>query len=146
MSQQPEIRHEHVYVEDAPGFRRRKKVIRDVDAERRMGVSRAVQLIWLAFGVLDVLLLFRFALKLVSANPNNAFARFVYDLSALFLSPFVGLVNSPVSDSGMVLEISTLVAIVVYSVVAWVLARLFWVLFYRPGGRIISTEEEHDDR
>lgn len=145
MSQQPEIRHEHVYVQDAQGVRRRKKVIRDVDAERRMGVARLVQLIWLAFGVLDVLLLFRFVLKLVNANPNNAFADFVYDLTALFLSPFVGLVNSPVSDSGMVLEISTLVAVVVYSLAAYVLARLIWVLFYRPGSRVISSVEESDD-
>jgi YggT family protein len=146
MSRQPEIRHERVYVEDVPGFRRRRKVIRNVDVEHRLGAYKVVQLIWLAFGVLDVLLVFRFALKLARANPNNAFARSVYNLSDLFLSPFVGLVSSPVSANGMVLEISTLVAIVVYSLIAWVLARLFWVLFYRPDSRVISTEEERDDR
>ncbi len=121
-----------------------KKVIRDLGAERRITVIRLVQLIWLLFGVLDVLLLFRFVLKLLKANPNNMFADFVYDLTGPFLKPFLGLIASPTFGGDINLEVPALIAVVVYSLLAWVLARLLWLIFYRPGGRIVSTIEEHD--
>jgi hypothetical protein len=124
-------------------MRRRQKVYRNQDAERRLAVGKIASFIWLLFGVLDVLLLFRFGLKLLGANPANSFANFVYDLSDLFLKPFVGLIESPTAD-GMVLDAPVLVAIVVYSLVAWVLVRLVWLVLYQPGERIISTYEEAD--
>jgi len=144
MSPERETNQGYVYTEERPAVRRRKEVIRDVGAERRVVVSKIVYLIWLLFGVLDVLLLFRFGLPLIKANPNNAFADFIYDQTALFMKPFVGLVQSPTSN-GRVIDIPVLVAIIVYSLVAWVLARLVWVLFYRPGRRVVSTLEEEDD-
>ncbi|MBI5960265.1 MAG: YggT family protein [Chloroflexi bacterium] len=145
MSQKPDTRRVQSYlIEEEPDIRTQKRrVTRDIGAERRVVVSKVVALIWLAFGVLDVLLLFRLALKLINANPNNAFADFIYDLTALFVKPFVGIVESPTSD-GMILEIPVLAAIIVYSLVAWVLARLVWVIFYRPDSRVISTFEERE--
>jgi uncharacterized protein YggT (Ycf19 family) len=144
MSHQPKIRREYLSVDGGQEIRWRKKVVRDLGAERRIAVIRVVQLIWLVFGVLDVLLLFRFALKLLKANPNNMFADLVYNLTELFLKPFLGLIASPTFEGGVDLEVAALVAVVVYSLLAWVMARLIWLIFYRPGGRIVSTIEEHD--
>jgi uncharacterized protein YggT (Ycf19 family) len=141
MSPKVETRRE-VYVDELP-VHRRQEVIRDLGAEHRVAVAKVAYIIWLLFGILDVLLLFRFALKLMNANPNNAFASFIYDLTALFMKPFEGLVESPTSGD-LVLDISVLVAIVVYSLIAWVIVRLVWVLFYRPNRRVVSTYEEHD--
>lgn len=134
---------EVVYVDDdnQPHVKRQQRVIHDQDAERRIGVSKIANLIWLVFGLLDMLLVFRFILKLIGANPANQFADFVYDLSAIFVKPFQSLIESPTSDD-MVLEISVLVAIVVYSLLAWVLVRLVWLLLYHPGERVISNYEE----
>jgi hypothetical protein len=64
-------------------------------------------------------------------------------MSAPFMDPFLTLIESPTSGNS-VLEIPVLVAILVYSLIAWVLVRLTWVLLYRPGKRVISTYEEED--
>ena len=66
------------------------------------------------------------------------FARFVYQLTALFLRPFAGLtVNSSVA--GFVLEIHLLIAIVVYALITWGLVQLVWLLFYQTRARMIMV-------
>lgn len=140
------IKKEEVYIDadgSQPELRRRRQVIHDQDAERRIAVRKVTSFVWLLFGVLDVLLLFRFALKLMGANPENAFASFIYDLSDLFVSPFVGLIETPTSGD-LVFDVPVLVAIIVYSLVAWILVQLMWLLLYHPGERVISTYEETD--
>ncbi len=96
-------------------------------AGRRGAVAKLVQLVYLLFGVLEVLLLLRFALKALAANPQADFAAFVYGVTAPFLAPFVGLFGTPAAN-GAVLEPHTLVAIVVYALVGWLIARLVWLL------------------
>jgi hypothetical protein len=140
------IRKEVVYIdaEDTqPTLRRQRKVIHDQDAERRLAVSKVAKFIWLLFGMLDMLLMFRFALKLLGANPENQFANFIYDLSSLFLKPFLTLLESPTSN-GMIFDVAALVAVIVYSLVAWVLVRLAWLLLYSPGERVVTTYQETD--
>ncbi len=146
MDRSGDVKKEVVFVDannTEPEVRRQQKVIHDQDAQRRVLIGKVTSFIWLAFGVLDVLLLFRFALKLIGANPENTFADFVYQASDLFVKPFVGLVESPTSGD-MVLDIPVLVAVIVYTLAAWVLVRLVWLLFYHPGKRVISTYYEAD--
>jgi hypothetical protein len=92
---------------------------------------RATQLIWLGLGILEVMLALRVFLKLIAANPGNLFASMLYAVTELFLFPFAGLTRTPAAG-GMVLEVHTLIAMVVYALAAWALERLVWVLFYRP--------------
>ncbi len=77
-------------------------------------------------GIVTGLLAIRFMLVLFGANPNNAFANIIYDLSRPIVSPFFGLFNydGQVGTAGR-FEFETLIAIVVYGLVAWVLVRLF---------------------
>ena len=77
---------------------------------------------------------------LIGANPDSPFAAFVYGFTDLFLAPFAGLVASP-SVGGMVLEISTLIAMLVYALIAWVLDRIIWVIFYRPRGPMVAVTQ-----
>lgn len=93
---------------------------------RRATVDRVVQAVYLAFGVLEGLLAIRFILKLLGANPAAGFASFIYNMTAPFLSPFAGIFGTPQSN-GSVLELHTLVAIVVYALVAWLIARVIWL-------------------
>ncbi|MCI0711848.1 MAG: YggT family protein [Chloroflexi bacterium] len=140
------IKKEEVYIDadgSQPELRRRRQVIHDQDAERRIAVRKVANFVWLLFGILNVLLVFRFALKLMGANPENAFADFIYDLSELFVSPFVGLIESPTSGD-LIFDVPVLVAIIVYSLVGWILVQLIWLLLYHPGERVISTFEESD--
>lgn len=77
-------------------------------------------------GVLLLLLAFRFVLMLLNANANNWFANFIYDISHPFVSPFFSLFSykTQIGGSGSRFEIYTLVAMVVYAVVAYIINRL----------------------
>ena len=119
---------------------------REPERERRIFTFKATQLIWLFLGILEGLLALRILLKLMAANPSNAFAAFLYSITDLFLLPFAGLVGTPTAG-GMVLELSSIIAMVVYGLVGLGLERLVWVIFYRPRGPSESlTQTTTQDR
>jgi hypothetical protein len=77
-------------------------------------------------------------LKLIAANGASPIAGFIYGFTDLFLWPFAGLTATP-SAGGMVLELSTLIAMVVYGLIGWAIERIIWVIFYRPRGPVTET-------
>ena len=101
------------------------------DNGQRVFTWKLTQLIWLAFGLLEALIGLRVVLRLIAANPGNPFARLVYDASYIFVWPFLGLTRTP-SANGSVLEISSLIGMFVYALVAWALVQLVWIVFDRP--------------
>ena len=104
---------------------------RESGQDQRLFSFKATQLIWLGLVMLEALIALRIGLKLIGANPNNPFAAFVYNVSHIFLFPFEGLVGTP-AFGGMVLELSSIIAMVVYALLFLVVERIVWVLFYRP--------------
>jgi hypothetical protein len=83
------------------------------------------QVIWLAAGILLLLLGFRFVLALLGANPANSFANFIYTTSHPFVAPFFGLFHYNNIQYGVSrFEVYTLVAMAVYAAAAWILAYL----------------------
>ena len=97
---------------------------------RAAGVERAKQVIYFIFGVINVLLVIRFVLLLLGANEVSPFVTLIYGLSRAFVLPFRGIFAEP--DLGAsVIEWAALVGIVVYSLVAYGLARLV-ELIYAP--------------
>jgi hypothetical protein len=104
---------------------------KEPDQERRIFTFKATQLVWLLFGILEALIALRIGLKLIGANPASPIAVFIYGFTNLFLFPFTGLIGTP-SAGGMVLEISSMIAMGVYALIAWALERIIWVIFYRP--------------
>jgi YggT family protein len=94
----------------------------DPHAARREGTRRIQGGIYLLFGVLGGLLAIRFFLALLGANPAAGFAQVVYRITKPFLAPFVGLFGTARSG-GNVLDVSPLVAIIVYALIAWVLVK-----------------------
>jgi hypothetical protein len=88
---------------------------------------RLVQLVYLVFGVVEGLVAIRFVLKALGANPNAAFAQLIYGLTANLVAPFAGLFPSPTSG-GMVLEAASIIALFVYALLGWLLAKLIWLL------------------
>lgn len=137
----PVDRREHVVVDKEAAHGTRQKVVRDAGAERFAQLARVVQLVWLAVAALEVLLGLRVILRLIAANPANPFANFVYNLSQIFLYPFQSLTVSP-EAAGMVLEVPTLIAMVVYALAGWLVVRLIWLVFDRPRARSVSTYDE----
>ncbi|OGG05845.1 hypothetical protein A2872_03095 [Candidatus Gottesmanbacteria bacterium RIFCSPHIGHO2_01_FULL_42_12] len=91
---------------------------------RKKAIFRAYQVIWYGLGVVEVLLFFRFSLKLLAANSGSPFVSWVYSLSAPLVRPFLGIFPV-VATGGLVFEQSTLLAMAVYAVIAYGLVYLF---------------------
>lgn len=96
--------------------------------ERRETVAKVVQGIYLLFGVVEAIIAIRFALMLLGANPASPFAAFMYGISAPFVAPFRGLFAQTEAGASLV-EWHSLVAILVYALVAGLLAKVVWLLF-----------------
>ncbi len=111
---------------------------KDPGTERRVFTFKATQVVWLLLSIFEALLALRFVLKLIGANPASPFAVALYGFTGLFLYPFATLIGTP-AMGGMVLEISTLIAMAVYALIAWAVERIIFVIFYRPHGPVTQT-------
>jgi hypothetical protein len=138
-------RQEHVRVTRAGGLEQRETVIADRAAAMREALVRITQFIWLLFGILEGLIGVRIILKLIAANPGSPFAAFIYNITDLFLWPFFGLTVTP-GFNGAVLEISSIIAMLVYALLAWILVKLVWLLLYREPTHTVSTYERDEIR
>lgn len=108
-------------------------------SEGRATTFKLTQLIWLLVGLLEGVLALRFIFKLIGVNAANSFASLLYRVTDLFVAPFASLTGAPAAG-GMVLEVSTLIAMIVYALIGWVLARIAYVLFYRPSGAVSTRQ------
>lgn len=107
-------------VEDRPD---RRAAADDVVVEDNHGVNVISRIIWLVAGVILLLLAFRFILSLLGANTSNSFAQFIYNTSHPFVAPFFGLFNYNNIQYGVSrFEVYTLVAMLVYAAIAWILS------------------------
>ena len=118
---------------------------RDVAAERRQSTFQVTQIIWTLVGILEIALGLRFVLKLIAANPDAGFARAIYGLTQPFLAPFTALVGTPTSG-GTVLEMTTLIAMAVYALLAWIVSRVIRVATDRPSSCLLYTSPSPRDR
>lgn len=116
----------------------REETVRDVAGNRRLRVYQGIQGIWFLTAFLEGAIGLRVVLKLIGANPDNGFASVVYGFTGLFVGPFAGLIGTPASG-GMVLEISSMIAMVVYALGAWAVVRAVRLAFAQGGTRTSST-------
>jgi YggT family protein len=82
------------------------------------------RIVYLISGIITTLLAIRFILVLLGANPANAFANLIYSVTRPLVAPFFGLFNYDATLGIARFEFETLVAMVVYMFVAWVIVRL----------------------
>jgi len=108
--------------------------------EQRIFSFKLTQWVWLLFGVLEALIALRIGLKLIGANPESPIVALIYGFTYLFLFPFEGLVTSP-STGNMILELSSMFAILIYGLIAWAVERIVWLIFYRPRGTVVAVTE-----
>jgi uncharacterized protein YggT (Ycf19 family) len=107
--------------------------------EHTYGAVIARRVILYILDVLEVLLAFRFFLRLLAANPASPFVSFIYAVTEPFVFPFRGIFPQ-IAASGAVLEWAVLLAMVVYAVIAWGIVRLIWILSSHE-----EAEEEYDE-
>ena len=129
-------------VTNAAGLAHHERSTQDVGAEQRQSVLKIGQVVWLFVGVIEVLIGMRVLLKFIGANPENEFAGLVYNAAGVFLAPFFSLTGSP-SSGAMVLEIPSLIAMLAYALLGWVIVRRILPLFDRPTTRSTSTYDRY---
>lgn len=113
---------------------------REPDREQRIFTFKATQLIWLLLGILEAMIALRIGLKLIGANPDSLIVTIIYGFTYIFLFPFEGLIGSPATGK-MVLELSSMFAMVLYALLAWAVERIVWLMFYRPRGPVVGTTQ-----
>lgn len=85
------------------------------------------RIIYYVAGVIITLLVLRIILLLLAANSGSPFVDFIYGLSGVFAWPFFGVFNYEPSYGQSIFEISSLVAIVIYGLVAVGLGKLLTI-------------------
>jgi hypothetical protein len=89
--------------------------------------STLVNVIWYLYGLVAILLVIRFVLKLTAANGSAGFVKMVYDITSILSKPFdaiFGVTTATTGKATSVFEPSILVAIVVYGLIAWGIVKL----------------------
>ena len=112
---------------------------------RRIAAYRVTQLVYWVFGLVEGLIAIRFVLKALGANPSAGFAQFIYGITSPLVAPFVGLFGNP-SSQGSVLELNSIVALIVYALLAWLLAKLVWILVGETRSAIKTRSTQIDSR
>jgi hypothetical protein len=143
LERDPIDRRKKVVVEQHGDHIHEEHVVRDINLEYRESIYKVVQFVWLLFGALEGLIAVRMLLKLIGANPGSWFAALVYQLSDLFLWPFQNLTVNP-AFGNFVFELTSLIALLVYALIAWGLVRLIWVLFYRRPTTQVTTYDRDE--
>lgn len=95
---------------------------------------RGTQVVWYLLGLMEALLAFRFVLKLLGANPAAGFSAFIYGVTYVFAAPFISVFHRT-EVSGSIMEWTTLLAMLVYWLLAWSIVKLFLI------GKTVSTPE-----
>jgi hypothetical protein len=96
--------------------------------EKKKVIFRSYQIIWYILGVIEILLTFRVALKMLGANINTLFVSLIYIISDPLALPFSGIFGIMRTGSVAYFEWSTLVAMVVYLLVAYGLVHLMQII------------------
>jgi uncharacterized protein YggT (Ycf19 family) len=139
-----------VVVEDTTGpagmtAHQSETVTSDPYAGRRERTFRLQNGIYLLFGILEGVLAIRFVLTLLGANPAAGFAKFIHSISGPFLAPFAGLFGTTRIGGG-VFDVSPLVAIAVYALIAWVLVKVVDLLMGDSRRGVRTTSSQFDTR
>ena len=100
-------------------------------ANQNSAIGRIVNIVYFLFGALELLLAVRVIFQLIGVNAANGFASFIYGLSAPFVALFASLLQNPTLGTTAVLEVTTLIAMVVYAILAWLVGRLIWLTLSR---------------
>lgn len=82
-------------------------------------------IIRLLFGIIVGILAIRFIFALVGANEANGLVAWIYQASLPLITPFAGIFGSDIAVATGRLELTTLLALVVYGVIGSLLSSLF---------------------
>src|SRR5579859_38830 len=116
-------------VESAP--LREHPVARPIGADPAPMVApydpRPERMTWFVLGVVDVLIALRFVFRFLGASQDSSFVAFIYSLTEPLIAPFSGIFRS-FAANGNVFEPESLVAMIVYALIAWGVVALIRII------------------
>lgn len=89
----------------------------------------------LVIGLVEILLVTRFILKLFGANPQADFVAWIYDTTQPLLAPFLLAFPTPSIQGGYTLEFTTLFAVFVYAFIGYLIQEILGILGARSSKR-----------
>ncbi len=130
----PRTEHEHI-----------ESVTYDPYENRRLAAYRLSQFVYWVFGLVEGLIAIRLILKALGANPSAGFSQFIYSISTPLVGPFIGLFSNPTYQNS-ILELSSIVALIVYALVAWLIAKLIWIMLGETRSAVHARSTHVDSR
>lgn len=88
------------------------------------GAIAATRVVWYIAGFIIVFLALRVLLLLLAANQGNFFVDLVYGVGGFFAAPFAGIFATPTYGQ-LFFDTASVVAIVVYALLAWGISKAF---------------------
>jgi|SRR5581483_8749778 len=82
------------------------------------------------FGLIELILALRIIFELFGANSTAPFVSWLYEVSRTILYPFQGIFPSPVLRNGFVLDMSAVVALLIYALIAYLISELIRFISY----------------
>lgn len=96
------------------------------ESSKAPGNIVAQRVVWYIVGFIIVLLALRVVLFLLGANQGSGFVDFLYGVTWVFAAPFYGIFPQP-EYGRFALDSASLVAIVIYALVGWGIAKLLTI-------------------
>jgi NADH:ubiquinone oxidoreductase subunit 6 (subunit J) len=106
--------------------------IQHVEKSVRKSVDNATtaqNIVYTLYGLIASILSMRLMLSLLGANPEAGFSRFIYSTTNMMVRPFEALfgIDTSIKTTGGRFEIETIMAIVVYGLLTWLIVRILSV-------------------
>jgi uncharacterized protein YggT (Ycf19 family) len=104
--------------------------VMDAAAPWRQKLNQLTQWVWLSCGIIETLIVLRIVMKFMAVDPTSTFAELVYGVTSLFVAPFAAFTVNP-AYGGITLELTSMMAMIVYALLAWLASQALLVVFHR---------------
>lgn len=85
------------------------------------------KIVYFILGIIEALFAFRLIFKLLGANYGSSFVSLIYTITGVLIAPFSGIFRTAVNkgiETKSVLEPTTIIAMIVYALIAYGVVRL----------------------
>jgi hypothetical protein len=110
---------------------------------------RLRKIVYFILGILEILFAFRLVFKLLGASHSSAFVSLIYSLSGFFQAPFDYIFRTAIAngiETRSVLEPATIIAMIVYALIAYGIVQLIRIVATPSGGLQLESEKETGNR
>jgi uncharacterized protein YggT (Ycf19 family) len=126
----PIHRPDEVQVLGNSGVLQHKHHTMDAAAPWRQKLYQLTQWVWLSCGLVETLIVLRIVMKFMAVDSASTFAQLVYGITSPFVAPFAAFTVNPAYGL-IALELTSMMAMIVYALLAWLVAQVLLVIFYR---------------